>query len=101
MKYCPKCGASLTAETARRPGAYEKEEKQEKEEKHEKEETSRFWALIGGLFLVLVGVVSIITAFVDLPQPWRGALWLIIVGAVIMVVAIYMAIRASGRSPRP
>jgi len=53
------------------------------------------------LFLVLVGVVSIITAFVDLPQPWRGALWLIIVGAVIMVVAIYMAIRASGRSPRP
>lgn len=106
MKYCPKCGASLKAEMVSREAyekyeKHEKHEKEEKAEKHEKGETSRFWALIGGLILVVIGAVSLITTFFDLPDPWRGAIFLVIVGIVIIIVAIYGATRASRRNPLP
>ena len=103
MKYCPKCGATLKAEMAPRETyeKHEKHEKEEKAEKHEKGETSRFWALIGGLILVVIGATSLITTFLDLPDPWRGAFFLVIIGIVIIVVAIYGATRASKRTPRP
>lgn len=109
MEFCPKCGASLRFESSSRE-AYEKhekgekeekEEKQEKQEKHEKGETSRFWALIGGLIVILIGVTSLISTIFDLSSPWRGALFMIVIGALIIIVAIYGAIRSSRRSPRP
>lgn len=109
MEYCPKCGASLKAE--RIPGAafekhekhekHEKREKEEKAEKHEKRETSRFWALIGGLILVVIGATSLITTLFELPESWRGASFLLVIGIVIIILAIFGAARASKRSPRP
>ena len=109
MKYCPKCGASLKAEAAPRETyekhekqeKHEKHEKEEKAEKHEKEETSRFWALIGGLILLVIGATSLITTFLDVPDPWRGAFFLVIVGIIIIGAAVYGAAKASRRNPRP
>ena len=106
MSFCPKCGASLRAETAQR-GSREKDEKREKSEKNEKQEkgekseTSRFWALIGGIMLVVLGAVSIAAVYTDLSEPWRGAIFLVIVGVFIILVALYGALRASQRNPKP
>jgi hypothetical protein len=106
MEYCPKCGAPLKAESAPRAAQekgekHEKREKEEKTEKHEKGEAGRFWMLIGGLILVALGGLSMATALFGLPEPYRGALFLVIVGLLIIVFAIYGATRASRRHPRP
>ncbi len=115
MKYCPKCGASVKAEMVTRERyerrekqekqekqeKHEKQEKQEKQEKHEKEETSVFWALVAGLILIALGVVSIITTFFGLAGLPSGAVFLFVIGVVIILVAIYSAVRAGRRSPRP
>ncbi len=107
MKYCPRCGAVLKAEAVARKEAYEKHEKQEKQEKeekgekHEKGETGRFWALIGGLILVVLGATSLITIVFRLPSEWRGAFFLVAVGVLFIIFAIYGAARASKRHPRP
>jgi len=106
VKYCPKCGASLKVgavpgEAYEKYEKHEKHEKEEKAEKHEKGETSRFWALIGGLILLVIGVTSIISTFFDVPDPWRGAFFLVIVGIIIIIVAFYGAAKASKRNPRP
>ncbi len=106
MEYCPKCGASLKAREISRE-AYERHEKQEKQEKHEKEEkgekhekgeTGRFWALIGGLILVVLGAGSIIARILN--QDF-GPFFLVIVGVLIIIFAIYGVTRASRRSPQP
>lgn len=106
MEYCPKCGMALKAERAPRAAQekqekHEKGEKEEKTEKHEKGEASRFWMLIGGLILVVLGGLSLATVTLGLPEPYRGALFLVIVGLLIIVFAIYGATRASKRQPRP
>jgi membrane-bound ClpP family serine protease len=109
MKYCSKCGASLKAEPVAREVSekhekHEKDEKHEKEEKgekHEKDETSRFWALIGGIMLVILGLVSFIAIVFGFPDPWRGAFFLVILGVFIIIVALYGTVRASQRSPKP
>ncbi len=109
MEYCPKCGASLEAEKVSREvrekqeknEKHEKDEEDEKTEKHEKDETSRFWILIGGLILVVIGATSLMTTFFGLPDPWRGAFFLVIIGIVVIIFALYGATRASRRSPQP
>lgn len=113
MRFCPKCGAAVKAGVVSREiyvrarekdekyEKHEKHEKEEKGEKHEKGETGRFWILIGGLILVTLGAVSILTAAFNLPDVWTGASFLVIVGVAIILVAIYGATRASRRSPRP
>ena len=109
MEHCPKCGASLklgaiSRETYEKDEKHEKQEQHEKEEKaekHEKEETSRFWVLIFGLIIVIIGATSLITTFLDLPSSWRGALLLVSIGAVIIIFAIYGAIKSSRRHPVP
>jgi uncharacterized membrane protein len=110
--YCPKCGASLRAERVSRR-TNEKEEKREKDEKQEKGEkgekaekqekgeTSRFWAFAGGLILMILGIVSFVTIFFNVREPWRGASFLVVLGVFIVVVALYGAVKASQRSPRP
>ncbi len=106
MEYCSKCGAPLKVERVPRE-AYEKHEKQEKSEKgekaekHEKGETSRSWVLMGGLILVVLGAVSLATTFLNLPDPWRGAFFLVIIGILIIIFAFYGAAKASRRHPRP
>ena len=110
--YCPKCGASLRAEqvsrrTHEKEEKHEKGEKQEKgekgekAEKHEKGETSRFWAFIGGMMLVILGIVSLASIFFNVREPWRGASFLVVLGVFIIIVALYGAIKASQRNPRP
>jgi cation transport ATPase len=109
MAYCPKCAASLRAEKVTKVShekgekgeKNEKEEKDEKSEKQEKSETSRLWALVGGIMLVILGAMSFATIYFDIADPWRGAFFLVIVGAFIIIVALYGAVKASKRNPQP
>lgn len=110
MEYCPKCGASLKAAKVSRREAYEKHEKHEKQEKaekaektekHEKGEASRFWVLIVGLIIIVIGATSLASMLLNIPNLWRGAFFLVIVGIVIIIFAIYGATRATRRSPQP
>jgi predicted lipid-binding transport protein (Tim44 family) len=113
MTFCPKCGASLRiAQTATQPTPpqarrrdekgekREKEEKGEKAEKHEKGEYGMIGPLVGGLILILIGIA----AFLDVAGQFRAVGWaviLVIVGIIIMFAAIYGAILASRRQPKP
>ena len=116
MGFCPKCGAALKADQApaeayptRRYRRDEKEEKREKDEKQEKGEKREkrekgevglVGPVIGGLILVLIGVVS----YLRMSGVWRGSEWavfLIAVGLLVMFGAIYGAILASRRYPKP
>jgi len=109
IEYCPKCGASLKAEMVSRE-TYEKHEKHEKQEKHEKEEkaekhekgeTSRFWALLVGLIIVVIGATSLVKTFFGLPDAWRGAFFLVAFGVIIISFAMYGVAKTSQRNPRP
>ena len=88
-------------ETYEKHEKQEKHEKEEKAEKHEKGETSRFWALLVGLIIVVIGATSLVTTFFNLPDAWRGAFFLVAVGALIIIFAIYGVAKTSQRSPRP
>jgi predicted ATP-dependent serine protease len=112
IAYCPKCRASLKAEPVTRQvrekgekrekdEKQEKEEKGEKGEKHEKGETSRFWVLVGGLMLVILGLVSFVTILFEVSEPLRGASFLVVLGTFIIIIAIYGAVKASQRNPQP
>ena len=129
MNFCPKCGTSLKvaqppveaaplppaqplppsapyrAEKAERREKEEKEEKHEKQEKGEKEERyeirelSYAGPLIGGLFLVLVGFFFYLSVTGTLRLEAFGAFFLVLIGIVIIVGAIYAAMTASRRHP--
>jgi len=80
----------------------EKHEKQEKEEKGERREIRQLsyaGPLIGGLFLVLVGFFLYLAVIgtVRLESFW--AFFLVLIGIVIIVGAIYAAMTASRRHP--
>ena len=108
-EYCPRCGAPQKTTGAQVATHYrrqekgekqEKQEKEEKEEKHEKGETSRFWVLAAGLILIVLGATSILTNLFLEPS-WRGPSFLIAVGVVIVVLAVFGAAMASKRHPEP
>jgi uncharacterized membrane protein YvbJ len=114
MTFCPRCGASLRAEapvrTVRRDEKAEKQEKGEKQEKqesekgekHEKGEYGFVGWLIGGLILIVLGVMaylSVYYSFMNLAVAW--ALFLLIIGVIIIIVAIYFATKVKKRSPKP
>jgi len=110
MEYCPKCGAPLKVALVSRRSAYErpekqekqeKEEKAEKSEKHEKGEANRFWVLIAGLIIIVLGATSLVARLFSVPEVWSGAFFLLVIGAVIIISAIYGATRATRRNPRP
>jgi hypothetical protein len=123
MSFCPNCGAPVniapgatapsapTAPTRREYRRREKEqEKGEKGEKHEKEEKGEkgekreggFLApLVGGLILVFLGVVWWLG--LNGTFEWRTlwALFLVMVGIVIIIAAIYGAFVLRKRHPTP
>lgn len=108
MRYCPNCGASVTTSKVSRE-SYEKHEKEEKHEKgekhekfekHEKQERNRSWVLLGGLILIIFGLVSIVTTYTNLSH-MQGAIFLVLVGIIIMIIAFYGAARATRTTPRP
>jgi undecaprenyl pyrophosphate phosphatase UppP len=115
MAFCPKCGASLKGERppaqAHPPAPYrdekaekrEKGEKREKTEKYEKREKGEFgvigW-LIGGLILIFLGLMFYLQVTDFLPREVIWALFFIIIGVIIIVGAVYAAMRATRRYPK-
>ncbi len=122
MTFCPRCGASLkvgTAAPAPSSPPYQRNEKAEKQEKHEKgekqeknepekgekHEKGEFgfigW-LIGGLILIFIGAMY----FINLQFRWMNttmgwALFLLVIGVVIIVAGAYFAMNARKRHPPP
>ena len=113
MTFCPRCGASLkdqavsgqaTPPTYR--GRNEKEEKNEKREKQEPEKGEKrekgqsgyVGFLIGGLVLILLGAFSLLSAF---NSALNGAVFLLLVGIIVIVAAVYLAVTARKRFPPP
>jgi rRNA maturation protein Nop10 len=116
MVFCPHCGTSLKAAPPSPPAPVqpyrrkdekseknEKQEKQEKGERQEKGETGFIGYLIGGLILITFGLFSVLqlSGFftVDSGQSW--AIMLLIIGIIIIFGAIYVAMGARKRSPKP
>ncbi|MCW4044271.1 MAG: zinc ribbon domain-containing protein [Candidatus Bathyarchaeota archaeon] len=114
MAFCPRCGAPLKAEApvhaVRRNEKAEKNEKGEKQEKnepeksekHEKGEFAFLGWLIGGLILVFMGAMAFLNLqyhFVNTAMGW--ALFLLVIGVIIIIVAVYFATTARKRSPSP
>lgn len=116
MSFCAKCGApvkieQVSAVTGRREyrrreknekgEKREKEEKGEKTEKKEKGEYGFLAPLVGGLILIMLGI----TWWLSITQGfnWRllWAFFLVMVGAVIIIAAIYGAFVLRKRHPRP
>ena len=125
MSFCPNCGASLKAATAtvQAPAAVptptaapspqyerrekgekgekgEKREKSEKGEKHEKEGGGFFGAIIAGVILIAIGIVSVIQ--LSMPNVNSTLLWavfLVIIGIVVILAFILSMARASRRNP--
>jgi uncharacterized membrane protein len=113
MVFCPKCGAPLKVEQpvaeARPAPAYqraekqekhEKEEKREKTEKHEKREFGLIGPLIAGLILIFLGLMFYIQVTGLIVSGIAGALFLIMIGIIIIIVGIYAAVMAARRHPR-
>jgi len=126
MPYCPKCGTEVREEMAfcsncgaplkvERPPAEapapalrraekaekrEKKEKREKAEKYEKREFGVIGPLIGGLILIILGLMFYlqIAGFLEWEDAW--ALFLIIIGIIIIVGFLYAATMAARRHPR-
>lgn len=130
MNFCPKCGTDLKVtqlpSEAAPPAAvpapvpapgmaekaekHEKQEKEEREEKHEKEEKGErreirefgyMGSLIGGLFLILIGFIFYLTVTSALRWESAWAVFFVLIGIVIIVGAVYAAMTASRRHPRP
>jgi len=123
MSFCPKCGAPVniaqgptapgapTAPTRREYRRREKdEEKGEKGEKHEKEEKGEkgekgeagFLApLVGGLILIFLGVAWWFSRTSGFDPRILWALFLVVVGIVIIIAAIYGAFVLRKRHPTP
>ena len=123
MSFCPKCGAPVniaqgptapgapTASTRREYRRREKdEEKSEKGEKHEKEEKGEkgekgeagFLApLVGGLILVFLGVVWWLSRTTNFDIRMLWALFLVMIGIVVIIAAIYGAFVLRKRHPTP
>jgi len=117
MAFCSKCGAALKVEQppaeAAPPAPYraekaekhekrekeEKGEKKEKTEKHEKREFGVLGPLIGGLILIFLGLMFYLQVTGFLGRGVATALFLIIVGIVIIIGVLYVAMMAARRHP--
>jgi uncharacterized membrane protein YvbJ len=115
MTFCPRCGAPLKAaaapvQAAPAPQRNEKAEKGEKQEKHEKQEPEKGekhekgeygfvgW-LVGGLILILIGFFALlqITNIITSGMSW--AVVLLIIGAIVIIAAVYFASMARKHYP--
>lgn len=115
MSFCPKCGAPVKIEPAppvttrreyrRREKEEEKGEKHEKQEKHEKGEKGEkgeygFLApLVGGLILIFLGATWWLGMNKTLDWNMLWAFFLLMVGVVIILAAIYGAFVLRKRHP--
>lgn len=126
MNFCPKCGTVLKAAeqpqpqpqpaappVAPAPYRVEKEERREKEEKgekQEKEERERRYEkgepsfvgpLVGGFVLIFLGFIFYLVVTGGLRAELFGALFFVLIGIVVIIGAVYAAVMAGRRHPRP
>jgi hypothetical protein len=114
MSFCPRCGAPLkVAQTPPPPPpapAERKEEKAEKHEKHEKGEKVEKYekhemvfigTLVGGIILVMLGVLTYLEVTGSLGRGVAGAIFLITIGIIVLIGALYAASTAPRRHPKP
>lgn len=120
MSFCPKCGAPLKMQTPppteTRSRQYRRNEKSEKGEKREKEEKGEkggrgekgekqgygfLGPLIGGLILIFLGVTFWLELAGVLSGAYVWSFFLLLVGIVIIIAALYTAFVLSKRHPRP
>ncbi|MGB9676617.1 MAG: zinc ribbon domain-containing protein [Candidatus Bathyarchaeales archaeon] len=108
MSFCPRCGAPLRVgqvppppPTGRREEKHEKEEKGEKLEKYEKRELLFLGPLIGGAILLMLGILGYLEVSGLIVHGASRALFLIIVGVILLIGALYVIGTASKRHPRP
>jgi uncharacterized membrane protein YvbJ len=123
MVFCPKCGPPLKMqqpadlrdewktkrrewkeqrrEQRRQRRQAEKSEKEEKWEKTEKHENMFLGPLIGGLVLIIFGAFLYFLIVGDFDAQLLGALFLVLVGVIIIVAALYPIVVAERRNPRP
>jgi ribosomal protein S27AE len=126
MSFCPNCGASLKAAPPPAPAPaptptpapappvrqekQEKHEKGEKGEKREKQEPEKgekhekgglglLGPVIGGIVLIMLGIMAYLSIAQPSIQPMLGAYFLVIIGIVVLIAAIYGAMMASRRHP--
>jgi uncharacterized membrane protein YvbJ len=116
MTFCPRCGASLKMESTTRPKpppAYqrrnekaekgEKHEKNEPEkgEKHEKGEFGYIGWLIGGVFVIVLGLIAYFRATGYFSGGIESAIILLIIGVAIIIVAVWLSATTRKRNPKP
>ncbi|UCH70581.1 MAG: zinc ribbon domain-containing protein [Candidatus Bathyarchaeota archaeon] len=109
IKFCPKCGASLGPSPPRaqmeKEEKREKREKSEKAEKREKGEYGSRWMyiglLIGGFVIILAGLNVYLRIVSDWYARYSEAVFLIVIGILVILIAIYATMTAAKRSPRP
>jgi len=119
--FCSQCGATLKAGEPRpsmAPERYrsEKAEKQEKNEKHEKDEKMEkggqqekyekkefgvLGPLIGGVILILVGFILYLSVSGILNMSSIFPIFLIIIGAIVILGVAIGAVMAKRKNPRP
>jgi ribosomal protein S27AE len=121
MSFCPNCGASQKAAPPPAPAPApappappvrqekqekqekrekgEKQEKTEKGEKHEKQGIGLLAPIAGGIVLIMLGVMAFLSLQPGINQPMLWAYFLVIIGIVVIVVAIYGAMIAARRHP--
>jgi cation transport ATPase len=122
MSFCPKCGAALKVEQpsvvaapsepyrAEKEEKHEKREKEERQEKREKEEKPEKYEkrehayigpLIGGIILIVLGLIWYLDLTTVVASGVLWAFFFVLIGIMIIIGAIYAAMMASKRQPRP
>ena len=116
MTFCPRCGASLKMEQApprpTPPLAYRRDEKSEKHEKnqqqqgekgekHEKGGSGHVGWLIGGMVVILIGVLAFLQAANVMNSAYNNAIFLLVIGIALVVIAVYFSTMAKKRNPAP
>ncbi len=119
MTFCPRCGASLKAGTTWQAGPtssdqgyysrhHRHEKHDEKAEKHgEKHEKGGggYGYLVAGVLIVVLGLLAYINAttnvFHSLSGPAGGALFLVVIGILILIAGVYYYSRSRSRNPVP
>jgi uncharacterized membrane protein YvbJ len=113
MAFCPRCGNPLKVERppaaaptpapekAEKAEKHEKKEKTEKTEKYEKREFGVIGPLIGGLILITLGLMFYIETAGFLERGVAWALFLVIIGVIIIFGVLYETMIAARRHPKP
>jgi F0F1-type ATP synthase assembly protein I len=77
----------------------EKQEKGQQTEKHEKQGMGLLAPVIGGIVLIMLGIMAYLSIAQPSIQPWLGAFFLVAIGIIVIIAAIYGAMMASRRHP--